>query len=393
MKVLILTIFPPEIGGPATQAVDLCRALRSCGHEPVVAAYDPVGGRVDSFEGTRVYRLRLDPLGGLPPVAAGRALGAFLRSFRRVCRVEEPDVVHCNSVGMHALSGGVVCSLDHRPCTVKFASDYVWEWVNRDAVRVQTIPEAHAFSQAARLLSVVERLSIRSFTLVWATSRYREETLRSVLRVPRDRIRVIPNHIRLPRMRSAALDGPAAGPIYLVCGGRLVPHKCVDETLDAFALLNRPRVVLRLFGYGGEAQERRLQAKVAALQLGDRVERFRDLDYEELLALMAESHAYVSSSIEEGYPITVIEAMAMGLPILAARRGAVPELVPDEVAGLLYEAGRPEELASKMRAILDNVDLRRSLGEAAVVRAQELDLARGTERYCRLFEDAVASTK
>lgn len=77
----------------------------------------------------------------------------------------------------------------------------------------------------------------------------------------------------------------------------------------------------------------------------------------------------VSSSITEGMPLSLIEAMAQSLPIVATRCGGVPELIESGVHGLLCEAGNAEELAATMSLIHDDAELRDRLGLAAARRA------------------------
>jgi glycosyltransferase involved in cell wall biosynthesis len=310
----------------------------------------------------------------------------------QILRLEAPDVVHCNSVGGRELLVGALCSRYRIPSTVKFASDFVWEWVNRERLRVGSIEEAHRFNWRARALSVVEKYGLRSFSLVWATSRYREGTLRDQLGIDSTRIRVIPNRIRLPGPAYRVdYDKGSARPTYLITGGRLVPHKRLEETLAGVAGLEREDVVLRLYGGGDERQEARARDAIAELGLDGRVERYRGLRYDEVLNLMAGSDLYVSSSIEEGFGITLVEAMAVGLPVIAARTSAVPETVPDRKAGILYESGNLADFVSATGELIDDPDMRRSLGEFGHEHAKQFSIDRGVDPYCKLFEDALAA--
>jgi glycosyltransferase involved in cell wall biosynthesis len=321
-------------------------------------------------------------------------LALFARDMARILRTESPDVVHCNSVGTRAFALAVVCRWLRLPTTIKFASDFVWEWVNADAVRVLTIEEAHQFSWRTRVLALLERYGLRQFSLIWAASRYRADTLTRLLRIDPARIRVIPNHIRLPDASyRVTYDERQAGgdPVYLITGGRFVPHKRLEETLAAVARLGRSDVVLRLYGGGHDRAEARVRDLVADPRLEGQIERHTGLSYDAVLSLMAESDIYLSSSIEEGFPITLIEAMAVGLPIVAARRAAVPELVPDGKAGLLYEAGSSDELASVLGRLVDAPNVRRSLGEFGRRHAKQFSIDRAADTYCKLFEDAIGA--
>lgn len=98
----------------------------------------------------------------------------------------------------------------------------------------------------------------------------------------------------------------------------------------------------------------------------------------------------VSSSLTEGMPLSLIEAMAQGLPIVATRCGGVPELIEDGVHGLLCAAGNAKELAATMGLVHDDPELRNRLGSAAAQQAtRQFSLKAMSDRYERLYAAAV----
>ncbi len=106
-----------------------------------------------------------------------------------------------------------------------------------------------------------------------------------------------------------------------------------------------------------------VDAEIAALGIGDVVRRpgyFQDRD-----ALYRGLDVVVAPAVDEGFGLTVVEAAAHGLPVVAARSGALPEIVRHEQTGLLFEPGDVAGLAAALERLIVDDTLRRELGHAA----------------------------
>lgn len=173
--------------------------------------------------------------------------------------------------------------------------------------------------------------------------------------------------------------------------GNIRPAKGYGILLDAAAQVCRRYPDVR-FLIAGEPDKaglyESLLKKRAELGLENRVD---------FLGHVADSSAFlqcidctVSSSLTEGMPLALIEAMAQGLPVVATRCGGVPELLDHGVHGLLCETGNAEELAAMMSLIHDDSALRDRLGLAAAQRAvSQFSLEAMTDRYERLYAAAL----
>jgi glycosyltransferase involved in cell wall biosynthesis len=155
--------------------------------------------------------------------------------------------------------------------------------------------------------------------------------------------------------------------------GRIDPVKDLETLLRAFSLVIKeiPQARLRIFGsppQGGEAYLERCQAEAANLGISKhatfegRVPEIRDA--------YAAGHLFVLSSISEGFPYTLIEAMACGRACVATDVGGVSEAVGD-VAGIVVPPRSPAALADACLRLLRDDSLRRTMGAAARARAVE----------------------
>ncbi|HYM16391.1 MAG TPA: glycosyltransferase family 4 protein, partial [Dehalococcoidia bacterium] len=131
----------------------------------------------------------------------------------------------------------------------------------------------------------------------------------------------------------------------------------------------------RIVGNGPEAH--RLH------RLGPHVTWLGDATQDQLAQEYNRCHVFCLPSVQEGFGIVYLEAMAAGKPIVAARAAAVPEVVRDGVDGLLVEPRNPAALAAALAQLRDDASLRATLAASAAARVAEFD----RPRVCRLFLD------
>jgi len=182
------------------------------------------------------------------------------------------------------------------------------------------------------------------------------------------RITVVENGVELP---AATPPSPrAAGePLRLVAVGNLYPVKNHGVLIRAAAHLRDAGVPVELDILGRGAEEAALRALASELTVTDRVrlQGFRS----DVADFLGRAHAFASSSQSEAMPLSFLEAMGHGLPVVASRVGGVPSLVEDEVHGLLFESGDAHGAASRIARLAQDEALRRRLGSAAALRARE----------------------
>lgn len=156
---------------------------------------------------------------------------------------------------------------------------------------------------------------------------------------------------------------------WLLSVARLTRHKGIDTALRSLALLAGEYPDLRYAVVGAGEEREALAAQARELGLADRVRFLTEVPDRDLPRLynLAEIYLGVSRLMEqrvEGFGISLAEASACGVPVVAGRTGGIPEAVRDGVTGVLVEAEQPEAVAAALRRLLDDPALRRRLGEA-----------------------------
>ena len=168
---------------------------------------------------------------------------------------------------------------------------------------------------------------------------------------------------------------------------RMQRHRRFDLLLDAFALLASRNPDARLLVLGRGTHREEVAVRPARERgIADRVifAGYRDKDYVEVLRCVDVLTFLVPGS--DGTCRAVLEAAACGIPCVATRRGALPEIVLDGQTGLLVSE-KPEELARAWEQLLKNQDLRDRMGETARVRVgKEFSPGRLAERVEALYE-------
>ncbi len=151
--------------------------------------------------------------------------------------------------------------------------------------------------------------------------------------------------------------------------GRLVRLKGFSYLLQAFAILRRSRtdIKLEIAGCGPELEKLKLEAKDLGLDNSVHFLGWQD----DLKPALSRWFAFALPSVEEGFGIAVLEAMAAGLPVVASAVGGLPELVIHGKTGLLVPPAQPAALAKAISDLLANHETALAMGIAGRVRAQQ----------------------
>jgi glycosyltransferase involved in cell wall biosynthesis len=166
--------------------------------------------------------------------------------------------------------------------------------------------------------------------------------------------------------------------------GRLVPVKGYRDLIEAIRLLkpNIPNIRLLLVGDGSERKALEKQAESAGLSNHVRFTGLRR-DIAEILSC---ADLFLLSSLNEGFGLVLVEAMAMRLPIVATRVGGVPEVVEHEKTGILVAPEDPQAMGNAIARLYCNRQWGKELGAAGYERAQNtFDICNITEQYEQFY--------
>lgn len=207
--------------------------------------------------------------------------------------------------------------------------------------------------------------------------------------IRRSQLVVIPNGLAVSTAARRASDPAAgeAGRFVYVTVGRLAAVKNFPMMIAAFAAAAGARPGLQLEIVGDGPERAALEAQAAAAHLSDRIHfhGFRP-DVQDVLA---GADAFVLSSLSEGTPMAVLEAMRARLPVIATRVGGLPQTVLDGQTGLLVDSGDVAALTDAMLSLANAPQRARALGEAGSQRvAEAFSMSAMVSRYESLFHAA-----
>lgn len=267
------------------------------------------------------------------PGAGAHVVDGLLGTTRLLHRLR-PDVVHLNRHSPWACGAATAAAL--------------------------TLPDARVTvvdQLPMRTVSLPELLRVRALTArVDAAVAVGEASARRVedfYALGRGSVRSVPNLVPDP---GPPVRAPHDGPLRLVAVGRLDRVKGHDVLLDA--LVDVDGVLLTVVGEGACRPE--LEKQVADLGLADRV--LLPGWSEDVAGELARADVLVLPSRTEGWPLTVVEAMLAGLPVVATPVGSVAEAVQDGVTGLLVPKDDAPALAGALRRLRDDAGLGTALG-------------------------------
>jgi glycosyltransferase involved in cell wall biosynthesis len=172
-----------------------------------------------------------------------------------------------------------------------------------------------------------------------------------------------------------------------LCVGRIAPNKAIEDIIAALLVTRAHHdraATLSVIGKPATASYvDALHRYVASLGLSDAVSFGGHASDATVAAAYGQSDVLVVTSEHEGYCVPVVEAMTVGLPVVAFRQGALPEVLG--AAGVLVDSKDPYTLSSTIGAVLSDATLRATLAREASLRLAELDIATAADRFVSLL--------
>ena len=355
---VILHALEPRDGGVPEHVAQIVEGLGAHGFRALVA------GRPDGAIRRRMERagVRYEPVDFVGNLAAPRHDGRALRRLASLAREPEVALVHA-----HAQKAGVLARLaalnTGRPAV----------YTPHSLVYATQLVRARRGARARFVFGrEVERaLGRRSAALV-AVSEHERETALADRLAPAERIRVIHNGVD-PELDAAPaaelVEFRGEGPLFGLVAG-LRDQKGIPTLLEALELLAAQGELPRFAVVGNGPFYSEVERRIAAPGLAESV--FLGAFEGRAESYLQALDVFVLPSYWEGLSIALLEAMAMGLPVIATSVGGTPEAVEDGVTGELVPMKDPVALAERIAALARDPDARARMGAAGRERARTL---------------------
>jgi glycosyltransferase involved in cell wall biosynthesis len=314
----------------------------------------------------------------------------LLRKIVGYLKAARPDVVHQQVFGSSfCILVGIACRMLKIPSVVQVTAERHAEVLNNK--RLVALPDDRKPKPSLRgaLLEKRDHFCLRLFDQIWVTTPTFREKLKITFGLSQDRMVLYPCFISLDRFQRANAKtttsekaDKASLRIVTVC--RLKPWKGIEDCLAAAAQLPAD-FHWRIIGSGDEDYEKELKQTAASLGLEGKVEFLGAIPPDAVRAEYAESDLFVLGSRYEPFGIVLIEAMSMGLPIVATTAGGIPDVLEHEKTGLLVPPGRPELLGAAIAQLLRDPQRREQLATAGLERSLDFGPDRGAEFFLQLY--------
>ncbi|MFO0877267.1 MAG: glycosyltransferase [Gemmataceae bacterium] len=340
-----------EMGGQEKLLVEMCRHADRSRFDLHVVSLTSRGVLASEIEAAGWPVTALEAPGGLRPGLVRRLAQLFGRL--------RPDVVHTH---------------DDRP-----------NIHGAPAARLAGVPRViHTRHHQGTQLSRRQQALVRAVSLcnTWFVCISADSAAWAVRQgIARRRVRVLHNGIDVQRF---ALRGPDSTGFALLVA-RLSPEKSIDTLLDAIALVRRTHPDIRLQIAGDGPLRSSLEAQASQLQLGEAVRFLGQVS--DIPGLLRQARLFVLPSRTEGISLTLLEAMARGLPVVTTRVGGNPEVVAEGVTGWLVPPGTPASLADAIIRLWTQPELCATMGLRGRQRVEEeFDVRHMVARYEALYE-------
>lgn len=364
--VLTTDYFPPHVGGGVERVTfHVASELIRLGHKVAVVTLNTCRARTcEMLNGIRVYRANLVELTRTLGMQSAISFEALKLIHEAYCK-EAADILHANNLFFCTT---IAACASKRPLQTRLVT----------TLHVGSTSELEG---GIRLLAALYEKSIGRWVLnksdhVVAVSQAVKQYAES-LGTPSSKISVVPNAVDLQDFRPDARESELDGTVRVAFIGRLISNKGPQYLVEAAPRILRdfPGVQFLLVGEGPMFEQLRRRAEHLGLR-----NHFRFLGVVPSVSqFLKNCDILVRPSLTEGMPLTVLEAMACGVPTVASKVGGTPEILLHGETGFLVEPKNIDQLSFYISRLVGDDELRTVMGK----RARSL-----IEKYCSWDEVA-----
>lgn len=393
MRVSIFTdSFLPFTSGVTFSVLNQATELSKRGHE--ISIFRPKPSRkakadVVIPDGVQVYDVPFGiPVPRVPQLRL--TLPSIVSSLFRLRKIN-PDIVHLNTEWGCGWEGLIASSLLRKPTVGTFHTFFA----DPGYLKSFGLPSFKI------LQAIMWRYSVFFFNTCRTVTSPSNAVKQSLLDhgIKSDPI-IIPNGI--PKLQP--IDWKAVkrdrikmqihGPSFVYVG-RVSPEKSIDVVLKAFAIVLRKRRRAKLIIIGDGPSLSSMKSLAQDLGLRSAVEFMGHVDHDELIQdrIPLLGDMFVTASKTENQPMSILEAMCFGLPVVGADSKGIPELVQHEHNGMLFEADNHEQMAKRMLRMSYKTKMCRRMGRNAMISAAAFQMPSVADQLEHLYEQTIQMNK
>ena len=333
MKITILVgLFPPKwLAGTEIATYNLADHLARRGHEVhVITSHDAGLPELSEESGFSVHRIAWPKIRFIGIVAFWAKICLEIQTIK-------PDVFHAQSL---------LCGI---PAVVakKFLKIPYVVWGQGSDIYLP-----------GRFTRMTSKSILQNADAVLALTEDMKQKMREIC--DRD-ISVVPNGIDLKRFEISSGEKKEGSAKTIIFVGRLHPVKGVQYLIEAMAIVHQQMPDVKLVIVGDGVERARLEELAEKLNLNGCIQFAGQVPQESIPRLMHQADVFALSSLSEGLPVVILEAMAAGLPIVATKVGGIPDIVEEGVNGYLVNAKSSEEIADRLLILLQNDEMREEI--------------------------------
>jgi len=375
MKVLIITgVFPPDIGGPASYVPKISEEIAKRGQRVTIITLSDVPSYNDNynFDVVRIPRKSFKPI---------RFLKTILAIVRHCIRA---DLLFVNGLALEATIANYFL---RKPLVQKVVGDFAWErasnkgWMDdnleefqrkRYSLKIEALKKLRSFWVRKSNLIIVPSLYMRKIVKEWGI----DESKITVINNSLDELSY-DNSIELPEFNGFTM----------ITIGRLISLKKIDTLIRAIAELPNCRLII----VGDGPEEQNLKNITRELGINSRVIFTGRVPRKKALSYLKSADLFIQTSIHETFPHVILEAMQIGVPVIATKVGGITEIVDDAVTGLLVEPNNNEQLKEALELLIKGEELRNKLVNNAKEKVKKFSLNIMIEEILKVFEKTLNS--
>ncbi|MCF7835757.1 MAG: glycosyltransferase family 4 protein [Candidatus Marinimicrobia bacterium] len=369
MRLLICTgLYPPDIGGPATYSKLLFDELPKQGIDVSVLSFGEVRH--------------------LPKLI--RHFSYFLKVLKKA---KNFDAIYAQDPVSVGLPVCLACFFLRRKFTLKVVGDYAWEQYqqktkNKKQKTIFITPEQFQIERygiLTELRRLVERRVAKRAEKIIVPSKYLKKIVSS-WGTKEEKINVVYNSFEIPNNLNHDLSYDLNYDFTIVTAGRLVPWKGVDVLIEIM-----PKIIQEISGAGlvviGDGPKRDdLKKQVLKNKLQDKVLFVGQLSHNEVLESLKRSDVFVLNTGYEGLSHQILEAMAVGTPVITTDVGGNPELIENSYSGILVDHNNKEQIVNSVLELYKFKDLREKFINNAKKKVKEFDKNRMLEQTAKILQ-------